>query len=132
MNIVEKTCRLCGIVLTDATLGKALSLATVRSRGSMCHRCYTTYQREHYQKHRARYCTHARERTRQLREELVAAYGGCCACCGVEGWQFLTVDHIESDGTDHRAALKGAGSAVYRWLRTRGYPKEGFQILCWN
>src|SRR5215831_4733374 len=115
MNIAGKLCRVCGILLTEATLGKALSWATIHSRGSMCHRCYTTYQREHYHKHRSRYCASSRARTRELRQELVAAYGGRCACCGVEGWQFLTLDHVDGDGTDHRASLKGVGNAVYRW-----------------
>ena|SRR5215475_90543 len=132
MDIAGKMCRVCGILLTEATLGKALSLATIRSHGSMCHRCHKTYQLEHYYKHRQKRCADSRRRVRELRQELVAAYGGCCACCGVEGWQFMTIDHIEGDGTEHRAALKDTGSAVYRWLRRRGYPKEGFQILCWN
>ena len=98
----------------------------------MCARCYTTYQREHYQKHRNRYCANMRARTRQLRQEVMAAYGGRCTCCGVEGWQFLTIDHVDGDGTEHAAALKNQGGAIYRWLRARGYPQEGFQILCWN
>jgi hypothetical protein len=21
---------------------------------------------------------------------------------------------------------------MYRWLRDRGWPREGFQLLCWN
>jgi len=132
MNLATKTCRVCGILLTDATLGKPLSLATVRSHGSMCHRCHKTYQLEHYYKHRERRCAALRQRNRELRQELVAAYGGRCACCGVEGWQFLTIDHVDGEGTEHRAALKNQGRAIYRWLRARGYPQEGFQILCWN
>lgn len=72
----------------------------------------------------------------KLRNEVVAAYGGKCNCCGVTESVWLTVDHIDGKGADHRRALTGknlgAGSQnIYRWLRKNGFP-AGFQILCWN
>lgn len=66
----------------------------------------------------------------KLRLDVVTAYGGKCKCCGVEELVFLTIDHIDGNGGQHRKEL-GSNTAVYAWLRQNNYP-EGFQVLCWN
>ncbi|MDY7101563.1 MAG: hypothetical protein S0880_10285 [Actinomycetota bacterium] len=62
---------------------------------------------------------------------MVAAYGGRCACpqCPETNPAFLTLDHENRDGKEHR---KRVGSHTYADLRRRGWPKEGFRLLCWN
>ena len=68
----------------------------------------------------------------KLRHEVIAAYGGQCACCGEKNHYFLTMDHPANDGAQHRRETGcGAGVKFYRWLRKRGYPQD-FQLLCWN
>lgn len=55
-----------------------------------------------------------------------------CACCGETNVLFLTMDHVDGDGSYHRKTLKlASGSSTYYWLRRNGYP-DGFQVLCWN
>ncbi len=61
-----------------------------------------------------------------------------CACCGEDGMRFLTVDHIDGNGAEHRRTIargrkvKGmSGSGRVWWLKQNGFPK-GFQILCAN
>jgi hypothetical protein len=72
------------------------------------------------------------ERSRGLKQEAVAAYGGCCACCKEDDIRFLTIDHVNNDGNAHRRAAKlNGGTRMYRWLKARGYPPE-FRVLCWN
>lgn len=73
------------------------------------------------------------ERTQQkLRAEVFAAYGGFrCACCGETTPEFLTVDHIEGGGNQHRKQLAAEGITLYRWLKRHGFP-PGFQALCAN
>ena len=71
---------------------------------------------------------HARNTKIKIKTELVYAYGGCCACCGETELEFLTVDHINGDGQQHRARVND----VYRDIRNMGYPKESFRILCMN
>jgi hypothetical protein len=67
----------------------------------------------------------------KLRLEVFMAYGGVrCACCGETQSVFLTLDHIASDGAEHRRRV-GNGYSVYRWAKKNGYPKL-FQVLCWN
>ena len=68
----------------------------------------------------------------RLKQAVVDAYGGACACCGEARLVFLTIDHIGEDGAEHRRLLgnKG-GTKFYCWLRRNQYP-SGFQALCWN
>lgn len=65
----------------------------------------------------------------KLKTEVFNYYGAKCACCGETEPVFLTIDHVNDDGAEHRREI-GRGY-LYRWLRQNGYP-EGFQTLCWN
>lgn len=71
----------------------------------------------------------------KLRRQVFDHYGNRCACCGLDDWRFLTIDHIDGKGNQHRReTFNGrlvAGSDFYRWLRKNSYP-EGFQLLCYN
>lgn len=71
----------------------------------------------------------------RLKTEVLSAYGGKCQCCGLSEEIWLTIDHIDGKGADHRRELTGknygAGNQnIYRWLRKNGFP-PGFQVLCW-
>lgn len=74
---------------------------------------------------------------RQAKLECYAAYGGAfCACCGEDDLVFLTLDHMNNDGGEHRRQLSGknkgyGGLTFYRMLKRQGYP-TGFQVLCFN
>jgi hypothetical protein len=74
------------------------------------------------EKHGARY----REK---VKKDVFDRYGNVCACCGESDIQFLTIDHINNDGAQHRHVTKTL--SLYQWLRTNDYP-AGFQTLCWN
>ncbi len=55
-------------------------------------------------------------------------------CCGETTLLFLSIDHINEDGAEHRRALisQGHGPAfIYYWLRDNDFP-AGFQVLCMN
>jgi hypothetical protein len=69
-----------------------------------------------------------RRRAAELKTAAFAVYGTACACCGVEGEAFLTIDHIVPAGKRKSAYER---KALYQWLKTAGYP-AGFQTLCWN
>ncbi len=67
----------------------------------------------------------------RVRHEAIMAYGGYrCACCGADEALFLTIDHVNNDGSRHRRQV-GASKELFRWLKKNGYP-EGFQVLCSN
>lgn len=75
--------------------------------------------------------------TRGKREALAlrifAHYGMACACpgCGVTERTFLTIDHMDNDGAEHRRSKGARGYDLYNWLARNGYP-ERFQTLCRN
>lgn len=73
-----------------------------------------------------------KEWKRQLKAEVIAAYGNKCACCTLADVRFLSIDHIANDGANHRRKNKlTAGTSTYAWLRKNNYP-AGFQVLCFN
>jgi len=69
----------------------------------------------------------------RLRHETMLVYGGYrCACCGEGEPMFLTLDHVNNDGSRHRRAIGSFSSPkMFAWLRARDYP-PGFQVLCSN
>lgn len=78
---------------------------------------------------------------RALKREIIDQYGGKCKCCGEHRFEFLTIDHKNGGGIQHRRELEKhlgykhghvGGSYFYRWLKKKGFPKKGFQLLCAN
>ena len=74
----------------------------------------------------------------KLKKDIVAYYSNGkmqCNCCGEQEIKFLTIDHINNDGNEHRKVIgikrTSAGQSFYFWLKRNNYPK-GFQILCYN
>jgi|SRR3990172_5024304 len=65
----------------------------------------------------------------KLKTEVLAAYGGNCQCCGEANPKFLTIDHINNNGNEHRKTV--GSSSLYARLRKNGYP-GGFQTMCFN
>lgn len=75
------------------------------------------------------------KRNRQLKHDVLAAYGGAlCVCCGEKNEAFLTLDHKNNDGAAHRLRIaKLAGYAFYSYLRAHKFPQDPvLQVLCWN
>ena len=64
----------------------------------------------------------------ELTRLVIGHYGGQCTCCGESERAFLTIDHVNNDGAEHKRII---GSNLYRWLKKQGYPDD-FQVLCWN
>ena len=59
------------------------------------------------------------------------AYGGFkYVCCGETTEVFLTLDHVNNDGAEHRKKVKP--SYLYRWLKQNNYPPGLLQVLCYN
>ena len=67
---------------------------------------------------------------RKLKMDVIKIYGGKCKCCKEKEPLFLTVDHVNGDGKDHRKEI--VGQAFYRYLRKLGKPDTRFQLLCFN
>jgi len=66
-----------------------------------------------------------------LRSEMIAAYGGCCSCCGEREYQFLTLEHKLGGGFKHRKETSGSLGAILDAKRN-GWPRDLYTVLCWN
>jgi hypothetical protein len=77
---------------------------------------------------------HTRRR-RALKQQVLEYYSNgtlACACCGIIGIDFLTLDHKNNDGAAHRKEVNARGElGMYSWARTHGFPPL-FRVLCWN
>lgn len=68
-----------------------------------------------------------------LKIEVFNAYGGPkCSCVGCTETTlgFMTIDHVNNDGSKHRKEV-GFGSAFFYWLKNSNYP-PGYRVLCFN
>lgn len=143
-----KSCNRCG------------ALGVIAGR-RICKSCQAVYMKAYHAAHRDRknelnrnyhaektrsnplWVKTERERTkeywRRLRLEIMDAYGGRrCACCGESNQMFLSVDHINGDGAQHRRQLgyttgngRGGSSRTMQWIKQNNFP-PGFQVLCFN
>ncbi len=63
---------------------------------------------------------------------MIAAYGGSCACCAEAIPELLTLEHVNADGARHRADVGRNAQAQLVDLKRRGWPTEGYTVLCFN
>lgn len=69
---------------------------------------------------------------KKRRTQVYEAYGGVrCNCCGEEEEMFLSIDHVNNDGAEHRRKKRMLGPDLVNWLIRNNYPSN-FQILCRN
>jgi hypothetical protein len=73
----------------------------------------------------------ARQKQSRIRRrwKVINHYGGKCACCGEDRYEFLAMDHINGGGTQHRKNEKIVN--IDRWLIKNEFP-DGFRVLCHN
>ena len=91
---------------------------------------HNTGERERYYKNHEKRKEQKKIIHRELKKTIIAQYGGKCKCCGEKKFEFLTIDHIEGGGAEHRKKV-GNGIRFYYWIRKNKYPK-GLRVLCWN
>lgn len=93
------------------------------------------HQREYRQQPTARehiktYLRGYHQRTKLSGLHLVG--GTCCALCGCKEPIFLTIDHSDCNGKEHRKYVKGN---IYNWLiraTNAELNKWKLRVLCWN
>ena len=67
---------------------------------------------------------------KKLRDAAFTAYGGPeCACCGETHEEFLTLDHANGNGAEHRREIGKSTLYLLQWLKKNNYP-PGFRVLC--
>lgn len=82
--------------------------------------------------------SHAKNHRQELKIQAIAYYSPDSKCHGWDGKgcpskcsdiTSLTIDHIDSNGTQHRKQEKIKN--IYQWLKNKNYP-SGYQVLCFN
>lgn len=124
-------CRRCTSALTDVNWAPGN-----RARHSKLCRACDTAQTRARQKAKPEYYREASKASlEKLRHEILLAYGHQCVCCGEVEEAFLTLDHTQNDGAAHRRSFHGTqrtSAYVWREARRLGFPRDRFQLLCWN
>ncbi len=91
--------------------------------------------REWHRDNRDRSLAKKAEYREELRRQVFTHYCGgtpACQCCGETILTFLSIDHIDGGGHQHRQEIeRTGGTEFFFWLRREGYP-EGYQVLCRN
>jgi hypothetical protein len=75
-----------------------------------------------------------REWRYRVKLDVVEHYGGKCWCCGESESAFLTLDHVNNDGADHRREITGGrkrGANMWDWAQKNGYP-DRLRLACFN
>jgi len=72
-----------------------------------------------------------------LKLEAIKRFGGRCACCGETRYQFLSFDHVDGDGAQHRREAGGfwpaRSSSFLRYLKKNDWKsKYRIRVLCMN
>lgn len=71
----------------------------------------------------------------KMKLEVFKAYSplGMVACqlCGEKNIWFLTLDHMNNAGAQHRRELGLGGNRIFQWAKKNKFP-AGFRVLCYN
>jgi hypothetical protein len=96
-------------------------------RRRFCHTCRSRKYRESHD--RKSYQADHRARTKA---EAIEAYGGACGCCGETEPVFMSLDHVQGGGKQHRKEIFGQkGGNMWAWAKNNGYP-DSLRLLCFN
>jgi hypothetical protein len=111
---------------------KAFSKNSRSSDGlqSRCKVCCAQYGRAYYRQHVDEAKQYAKDRRKRLQDEVFSAYGEICVCCGESNRAFLTIDHVDGGGTQHRRDI-GSADSLYLTIIREGFPDD-YQVLCYN
>lgn len=78
------------------------------------------------------------KRNQQYKKIVMEHYGkGRCVCCEESIISFLTINHKNNNGSEHRKKISGredgsgGGSETYKWLIKNNFP-DGFDVQCNN
>lgn len=99
-----------------------------------CAECTNTQQRNDYHLPNSKRRAQMREYALRLKCQALELLGGtACALCGEKATIFLTVDHADKNGYEHRKKIGCSGTGIHRWI-IKATPKElkqwNLRVLC--
>lgn len=136
-NIHMQLCTICNRSENETPFGKdKRCLECNRKRAKLLYKKFVDIRRKKaltkYWANRDSILDKNKKRELAIKDDVFNGYGGyICVCCGEKEKVFLTIDHINGGGIEHRRNISGGAKGIYRWLRKNNYPK-GFRVLCYN
>lgn len=128
---VGDPCATCSRPLTEESIVPRSATSRVGFL-SNCRVCYneraTFCRKRNPERNRQR----NRDYRQRLRREVLLAMGGKCECCGETTPEFLAIDHVKGGGSKERKLLKNSAAGMYAKIKSLGYPKDQYQLLCHN
>lgn len=114
-----KNCTNCGVLLTLENEVRYGKNKESKRHSVKCKTCFKLQTKERYWETKLKVINH---------------YGGKCVCCGETTPEFLTVDHINNDGKDHRRKKQFSlgKNLYYTLIRENFNVGYALQLLCWN
>jgi len=136
IKILGYHCRDCGIEINETTSFRSY----LKTKNHICKQCDSKKKQISNKKlydnnkdsskyKQTKSETGKKFRTNQ-KQKIINAYGGKCICCGETNKEFLTIDHINGKGRQHRREL-GGSSFLYKYIIDNNFPTE-FRLLCMN
>ncbi len=123
--------RICTLCKKEKSIYEyCLDKRALCGRSLRCKECQRNYARGWYLKNIESQRIFRKQQKRKWKLELIKEYGGKCVCCGITEIDFLTIDHIYNDGGKERKTIPGHHLAFK--LKQRGWPKDRYQLLCYN
>lgn len=126
--MVTKICTRCKQELDISQFDKQLHKKSGYT--SHCKNCRAEHHKQCKNNFPDRY---SREKTvnayHNKKREAYKKLGGCCCCCGETEESFLTIDHVNDDGAEHRRC--GNISGLYNHI-VNGTCKYEVQLYCAN
>lgn len=128
-KIENKICKDCLVDLDNNNTNKY----DMDAAQYVCKNCRKRRDKERYENRKELIRDQQRLYDLSIKMKIIEAYGKKCFCCGETILEFLTIDHINNDGaTDRRQNGNKSGGKLYRWLIKNNFPKEEYQLLCYN
>jgi hypothetical protein len=90
------------------------------------------YNKEYRIKNRAKINENKKKYRARIKKEVLSFYSKGkleCRCCKEDIYEFLTIEHINGNGAQHRKEMPS--SNIYLELKKNKFPK-GYEVLCYN
>ena len=103
-------------------------------RETRCKKCKNEYMRL-WKKKRGGYNQTRRGNIATLKKTVISLYGGRCECCGETNHGFLTMDHINNDGSieyEKMGWVKMYKNMYNSILTDKAYARKHYRVLCYN
>lgn len=133
---VKGTCKTFGDPCADC--GAELVAANAVNRRppriglqSYCRPCMNRRSREYAKKNPERKAAIQAAYRIRVRDQVLNAYGGQCACCGESHREFLAIDHVNGGGSRERRNGYSSTVQMAQKVIRENFPKT-YRLLCHN